>query len=56
VDLRALFNQHFQNGNALGIAQLGHPHFDAHSSAFTSLRVLLRNTTKRAASAPSMTR
>ena len=57
ADLSAGRHENLDHGHILGVADIGNPDFDsAHKSAFTSANVLLRNTMKRAASAPSMTR
>ena len=57
ADRGAHAREHIDHGHILRIADVRNPDLDhAHSSAFTSLKVLLRNTMKRAASAPSMTR
>src|SRR5258708_7883756 len=57
ADLAAFFDEDIDDIDTLGITEIRNPHLDdAHSNALTSPSTLARNTTKRAASAPSITR
>ena len=57
LDFAAHLHQYVNHADVLGVANIRNPHLDrTHNNAFTSLKVLARNTTKRAASAPSITR